>query len=242
VSDTKNPPTAGHDMTPSMAYSDTVPASGAPDRQTPAPWVPFTRAGCTVGDFSTANMVLENVARDIPAVFGPNSPEAAQAAADPDSFKDAEVADYIGVAVHCAQGDATCANAQAVKFGQTTPSPTARDSLPTEPGGYTLQGLFGAVHAPQLGAGTPNLFHQLPSPTRATRRSQPVEIQGAQPDPASPADPTATQHWPPGRCKEAGIGHLRVHLDLHERRPRAGARQRPPPQPADRSVPATTAS
>jgi hypothetical protein len=98
VSDTVNPPTPGHDTTPSMVYSDTVPATpGATDRQTPAPWVPFTRTGCTVGDFSTANMVLENVPRDIPAVFGPNSPEAAQVAADPDSFKDAEVADYIGV-------------------------------------------------------------------------------------------------------------------------------------------------
>ncbi len=106
VSDTANPPTPGHDTTPSMVYSDTVPATpGATDRQTPAPWVPFTRAGCTVGDFSTANMVLENVPRDLPAVFGPNSPEAAQAAADPDPFKDAEVADYIGEAVHCAQGD-----------------------------------------------------------------------------------------------------------------------------------------
>src|SRR3954471_17406207 len=41
------------DHAPSMAYSDTVPASGAPDRITPAPWVPFTRAGCTVGNFST---------------------------------------------------------------------------------------------------------------------------------------------------------------------------------------------
>jgi hypothetical protein len=162
VSDTKNPPTAGHDMTPSMVYSDTVPASGAPDRQTPAPWVPFTRAGCTVGDFSTANMVLENVPRDLPAVFGPNSPEAAQAAADPDPFKDAEVADYIGEALHCAQGDAICANAQAVKFGQTTPSLTAvEDSLPTEPGGYNgFQALFGAKYiAPQLGGGTPNLLH-----------------------------------------------------------------------------------
>jgi hypothetical protein len=106
--------------------------------------------------------VLENVPRDIPAVFGPNSPEAAQAAADPNSFKNAEVADYIGVAVHCAQGDATCANAQAVKFGQTTPSPSAvEDSLPTEPGGYSgFQGLFGARYvAPQLGGGTPNLVH-----------------------------------------------------------------------------------
>ncbi|HEY3087345.1 MAG TPA: hypothetical protein VGJ59_04695 [Jatrophihabitantaceae bacterium] len=161
VSDTKNPPTAGHDTTPSMVYSDTVPATpGATDRQTPAPWVPFTRAGCTVGDFSTANMVLENVPRDLPAVFGPNSPEVAQANADPDPFKDAEVADYIGEAVHCATGDTFCANAQAVKFGQTTPSPSAApDSLPTEPGGYDgFQGLFGAKYiAPQLGGGNPNL-------------------------------------------------------------------------------------
>jgi hypothetical protein len=161
VSDTVNPPTPGHDTTPSMVYSDSVPATpGATDRQTPAPWVPFTRAGCTVGDFSTANMVLENTPRDLPAVFGANSPEVAQFSADPDSFKDAEVAEYIGVALHCAQGDAICANAQAVKFGQTSPSASAvADSLPTEPGGYDgYQGLFGARYvAPQLGAGTPNL-------------------------------------------------------------------------------------
>jgi hypothetical protein len=161
VSDTANPPSAGHDTTPSMVYSDKVPATpGATDRQTPAPWVPFTRAGCTVGDFSTANMVLENVPRDLPAVFGPNSPEVAQSNADPNSFKNAETADYIGEAVHCAKGDAFCENAQAVKFGQTTPSLSAvPDSLPTEPGGYDgFQGLFGAKYiAPQLGAGTPNL-------------------------------------------------------------------------------------
>src|SRR3954454_18308541 len=60
IIDTKTTPTPGHDNTPSMVYSDTVPASGPPNRQTPAPWVPFTRAGCNVGDFSTANMVLEN--------------------------------------------------------------------------------------------------------------------------------------------------------------------------------------
>ena len=163
VVDTKNPPTAGHDTTPSMVYSDTVPASGAPDRATPAPWVPFTRAGCTVGDFSTANMVLENPKGDLPTVFGAGSPELAQFNADPDSFKDPEIADYIGVAVHCAKGDTVCANAQAVKFGQTTPSPTAVvDLLPTEPGGYDgYQALFGARYvAPQLSnGGTPNLTH-----------------------------------------------------------------------------------
>src|SRR5437868_4941092 len=84
------------DTAPSMTYSDTVPASGPPDRTTPAPWVPFTRAGCTVGDFSTANMVLENAAVDAPTVFGPTSPEAVQTAADHDNFKDVEVAQYVG--------------------------------------------------------------------------------------------------------------------------------------------------
>jgi hypothetical protein len=162
VVDTLATPSAGHDTAPSMAYSATTPATPNTGQQTPAPWVPFTRAGCTVGDFSTANMVLENTNQDINTVFGPNSPESAQLAADPDSFKDPEVADYIGVAVHCAQGDATCANAQAIKFGQTTPSPSAQpDLLPTEPGGYHgYQGLFGARYvAPVLGAGTPNLTH-----------------------------------------------------------------------------------
>ena len=107
VVDTKSGgPTAGHDTTPSMVYSDHVPATiGDTGKITPAPWVPFTRAGCTVGDFSTANMVLENAAGDLPTVFGANSPEVAQFNADPDSFKDAEIADYIGEAVHCATGD-----------------------------------------------------------------------------------------------------------------------------------------
>jgi len=163
VADTAKVPAAGHDATPSMVYSAKVPATpGDTSNITPAPWVPFTRAGCTVGDFSTANMVLENTNPDLTTAFGANSPEVAQNTADSDSFKDAEVADYIGVALHCAKGDAICANAQAVKFGQSTASPTAvPDSLPTEPGGYDgYQALFGARYvAPQLGAGTANVSH-----------------------------------------------------------------------------------
>jgi hypothetical protein len=161
VFDTAKPPTPGHDTAPTMAYSASVPAKSVnTGQQTPAPWVPFTRAGCSVGDFSTANMVLENTALDLPTVFGPNSPEVAQYNADPSSFKDPETADYVGVAVHCAKAEATCADAQAVKFGSTTPSPTAvADVLPTEPGGYQgYQALFGHRYvAPQLGAGTPSL-------------------------------------------------------------------------------------
>ncbi|HEY2129342.1 MAG TPA: hypothetical protein VGH77_19375 [Streptosporangiaceae bacterium] len=164
IFDTARTPNAGHDTNPSLVYSATPPATTspapAPDSVTPAPWVPFTRAGCDVGDVSTVNQVLENTAVDIPKVFGASSPEAQQLAADPDSFKDAETADYVGLGVHCARGSAFCADAQGVKFGQTTPSRTAvPDVLPDEPGGYTgYQGLFGHRYvAPQLGAGTPNL-------------------------------------------------------------------------------------
>jgi hypothetical protein len=155
---------AGGDTNPNMVYSPVPPATAAqpvtPSAVTPAPWVPFTRVGCDVGDVSTANQELENNSIDFPKVFGANSPEVAQLNADPDSFKDAEVADYDGVAVHCAQGNAFCATAQAVKFGQTSPSPTVSpDSLPSEPGGYAdFQALFGHRYvAPQLGAGTVNL-------------------------------------------------------------------------------------
>src|SRR6476620_10641525 len=104
-----DPATSFTYWTSPLVYSDKVPARiGDTSRITPAPWVPFTRAGCTVGDFSTANMVLENAAGDLPTVFGSDSPEVAQFNADSDSFKDAEIADYIGEAIHCAKGDRIC--------------------------------------------------------------------------------------------------------------------------------------
>jgi hypothetical protein len=166
VFDTAKVPASGHDTNPSMVYSPVPPATAnpapAPNAITPAPWVPFTRAGCDAGYVGTANVELENTGVDIPKVFGPNSPEAQQLANDPDPFKDAETADYVGVAVHCAQGSAFCATAQGVKYGQTSPSPTASsDLLPDEPGGYTgFQGLFGHRYvAPQIGAGTANVVH-----------------------------------------------------------------------------------
>ena len=164
IDDTASSPNAGHDTNPNLVYSPTPPATSnppvTPDTITPAPWVPFTRAGCNVGEIATVNQELENPSPDIPDAFGANSPEAMQLANDPDSFKDPETADYIGLAVHCAKGAAFCANAEAVKYQQTTPSHTAvADVLPDEPGGYSgFQALFGHRYvAPQLGAGTPNL-------------------------------------------------------------------------------------
>jgi len=164
IDDTSKAPNAAHDTNPNMVYSSVPPATATstvtPSTVTPAPWAPYTKAGCDWGAVATANVELENTGLDINTVFGPNSPEAQQVAADPDSFKDQETADYVGVAVHCAQGNALCADATAVKFGQASPSPTAApDLLPDEPGGYNgFTALFGHKYvAPVLGAGTPNV-------------------------------------------------------------------------------------
>jgi hypothetical protein len=99
----------------------------------PAPWVPFTRAGCDFGAVATANTILENTAIDIPTVFGAGSPEAAEVAANPGQA----FADFVGIGVHCARGSALCAAS-----GHARP-----DLLPDEPGGYDgFNGLFGAAY------------------------------------------------------------------------------------------------
>jgi hypothetical protein len=159
-------PNPGHDTNPNLVYSPVPPATSSapitPDKITPAPWVPFTKAGCNVGDIATDNEVLENTNPDINDLFGPNSPEAKQLAADPDSFKDQETADYVGLTVHCAKKNAFCANATAVKFGQTSATHTeVPDLLPDQPGSYQgFDALFGHKYlAPELGAGTANLMH-----------------------------------------------------------------------------------
>lgn len=166
VFDTAPTPTPGHDTNPGMVYASEPPAIAknppSPTTVTPAPWVPYTRAGCNVGEVATANQELENTAVDLPKVFGPDSPEVAQLHADGDRFKNAETADYVGIGVHCAQDNQFCSSAQGVKFGQNSATPTAvSDVLPNEPGGYDgFQALFGHRYvAPQLGAGTPDLSH-----------------------------------------------------------------------------------
>jgi hypothetical protein len=222
-------PTGG-DTHPSMVYSPVPPATArtpvTPNTTTPAPWVPFTRSGCDVGGFSTANIELENTSVDIPEVFGAGSPEDQQLVNDPDSFKDAETADYVGVAVHCAQNSAVCADAKGIKYGQTTPSPTAvTDRLPDEPGGYSgYQALFGARYvAPQLGAGTPNLHHNGYEVTNAAGNL--VDLNGQQINgefltnhPGFPGfDPTASQTLAyDADMLEAGIPVVQSYIaDVH---------------------------
>ncbi len=168
IYDTAHTPNAGHDTNPNMVYSPVPPSTASkpvsPTKVTPAPWVPYTRAGCNVGEVATANQELENANFDIPKVFGPGSPEANQLAADSSNapYYDNEVRDYVGLGVHCAKGNDVCADATGVKFGQTSATHTAApDVLPNEPGGYNgYQALFGSKYvAPVLGAGTPNLTH-----------------------------------------------------------------------------------
>ena len=112
-------------------------------KNAPAPWVPYTRAGCNVGSVATANTILENTATDIPTVFGANSPEAAEVTANPGQA----FADFVGIGVHCALGNALCSSAANSKA----------DILPDEPGGYSgYTGLFGHKYvAPQISPNGP---------------------------------------------------------------------------------------
>jgi hypothetical protein len=111
----------------------------------PAPWVPYTRSGCNVGAASIANIELENVTSDINNVFGPNSPEAAEAKAN----RNQAIADFEGIAIHCAAGSSLCSSANG----------GAPDLLPQEPRGYDgFRALFGHKFvAPVISPGGPLL-------------------------------------------------------------------------------------
>ena len=117
-------------------------------KNAPAPWVPWTRAGCNVGAVSIANMELENIFGDVVNVFGANSPENMEVQADVAAKNTAPaVADFEGIAIHCAAGNALCSSANNGK----------PDVLPQEPGGYSgFNGLFGHKYvAPQVSPSGP---------------------------------------------------------------------------------------
>src|SRR5499425_3349683 len=138
VDDAGNPPA---DPLPNMVTPH--PATGTP-KTTPAPWVPYTRAGCDFGAVASANMVLENTGTgpggDMTKVFGAGSPEwleaqASNAAPAGSAARNLAQTDFVGMAVHCGAGGGICAG-----------NPNAKpDLLPDEPGGYDgFLGLFGA--------------------------------------------------------------------------------------------------
>jgi hypothetical protein len=127
------------DPLPNMVNAD----SGTP-RTTPAPWVPYTRAGCDVGAVASANIVLENTSTgpngDMTKVFGQGSPQwnealASNAAPFGTAAHSLAQTDFVGLGVHCGRPGGLCAG---------NPAATV-DALPDEAGGYTgFQGLFGA--------------------------------------------------------------------------------------------------
>jgi hypothetical protein len=113
---------------------------------TPAPWVAFTRAGCSVGAFSYANIELENTSTgpggDVTSVFqngvpGINSTEGAIAHS---KVRGLASADLEGIAIHCSQADSLPGGPCSPENGGVA------DKLPDEPGGYEgYNGLFGAI-------------------------------------------------------------------------------------------------
>jgi hypothetical protein len=144
----------------SFLYWTALSADGKPQminengKTFPAPWVPFTRAGCDVGGFSIANLEFESLPADVRTVFGPGSPEdvaVSAALALPRTpanapARQAPNTDYLGIAVHCAQDSQICNNSHA-----------RADLLADEPNGYSgFKALFGNVNvAPVICAAAP---------------------------------------------------------------------------------------
>jgi len=140
----------------SAASTPTVPNMVTSDGRTvPAPWVAFTRAGCDFGAIATANTVLENTGTgptgDITRVFGSPSPQFSEAVASNAATANTAArakaqTDFVGFAIHCAQGSRICAAGH-------------DDVLPDEPGGYDgFKGLFGAQEINPFLAGVPALL------------------------------------------------------------------------------------
>src|SRR6266849_8549679 len=137
-------------FTSSFLYWTALSGDGKPQmlnelgKTAPAPWVPFTRAGCDVGGFSVANIEFESVPADVNTVFGATSPEGIEA--NNAALRDKANADFLGIAIHCAQGSALCNNSHG-----------RPDLLPDEPGGYTgFNALFGNFHVqPVISPGGP---------------------------------------------------------------------------------------
>jgi hypothetical protein len=133
----------------SFTYWTDLLADGLPEmldqqgKNAPAPWVPFTRAGCNVGAFSIANVEFENTTTDIDNVFGANSPQHQENI----NNHTKAVADFEGIIVHCAKGSPLCAKN------------SAPDNLKDEPSGYSgFTALYGNVNVqPQISPAGPVL-------------------------------------------------------------------------------------
>jgi len=190
---------------PSFLYWTAVAGDGKPlmvnenGKMAPAPWVPFTRAGCDVGAFSVANIEFESIPADVNTVFGPTSPEGIEA--NNAALRDKANADFLGIAIHCAQNSPLCNNSHGKD-----------DLLPDEPGGYTgFKALFGNFHVqPVISPGGP------------IKDLDGNVIQTAQGNPGFPNifNPTATQSLGyAATMLEAGVPVVYLYIaDIHDNR------------------------
>ena len=140
----------------SFLYWTAISGDGKPQmiselgKTAPAPWVPFTRAGCDVGGFSVANIEFERVPDDVTMFYGAGtavdlSVKAELASPDPATHQ-RPTTDYLGIAIHCAVGSPLCNNSFATS-----------DPLPDEPNPYIgFKGLFGNINVqPVISPGGP---------------------------------------------------------------------------------------
>ncbi|HJZ30492.1 MAG TPA: hypothetical protein VKF35_05275 [Hyphomicrobiaceae bacterium] len=212
-------------FSPSFLYWTALGGDGIPlmvnekGKTAPAPWVPFTRAGCDVGAFSVANIEIESIPADIRTIFGVGSPEdlsvsAALALPNVAANQPARQkpnTDFLGIAIHCALGSSLCNN------------PRARpDLLPDEPGGYVgFKALFGNVNVAPVICAT--------APTAPCGRSGNVkdtdgnDIKDAYGQPGFPNifNPTASQSLGyAATMLEAGLPVVYLYIaDAHDRNP-----------------------
>jgi hypothetical protein len=114
--------------------------TSAPNTNAPAPWVPFTRAGCNVGAVAMTGFALENTTTDLTTAF----PAGAPASTNP-------FADFLGVAVHCAAGDPLCSSANG-GVPDVLPNEPNPDGSAASAAGAGYQG-FNALYGHKLLAG-----------------------------------------------------------------------------------------
>jgi hypothetical protein len=198
----------------SFLYWTAKSADGHPEmvnelgKTAPAPWVPFTRAGCDVGAFSVANIEFESVPGDVDTVFtDPTSPE--RILADDPSKADLANTSFLGIAIHCAQNSPLCNNSHG-----------RPDLLPDEPGGYSnFKALYGHYHVKPV-----------ISPNADITDMDGHVIADAHGNPGFPGfntpffhrfDPTATQSLGyAAQMLEAGVPIVYLYIsDAHDRNP-----------------------
>jgi arylsulfatase A-like enzyme len=193
----------------SFLYWTAVSGDGKPQminelgKTAPAPWVPFTRAGCDVGGFSVANIEFESVPADVNTVFGVGSPEGIEA--NNTGLRDKANADFLGIAIHCAQNSPLCNNIHGKD-----------DLLTDEPGGYAgYKALFGNSHV-----------QPVISPSGPVKDLDGNVIQTAAGNPGFPNtfNPTATQSLGyAATMLEAGVQVVYLYIaDAHDNRSGSG--------------------